>query len=117
MPRPSKKSEYYVVDMLKERMEADENFTKEQVRGFTKRLKTDSFKFIIENYQKCHDRSKRLSELLKEKRNENLKLIDENEDLELEIRKLTDKNCAQAIEMSRMKKKIEELELKERKSL
>ena len=127
MPRPAKKSEYVVVDILKERMEADENFTKEQVRGFTKRLKTDSFKFIIENYQKSHDKCKRLSELLREKRNENLNLIDENEDLEQEIRKLTDKNCEQAIEISKMKKKIQELELqlqvngvcfaKERKSL
>ena len=117
MPRPPKKSEYYVVDLLKERMEGDENFTKEQIRGFTKRLKTDSFKFIIENYQKCHDRCMRLSELNKDKTTQYLKLIDENEDLEEENRKLTNKNCEQAIEISRMKKRIEELESKERKSL
>ena len=121
MPRPSKKSEYYVVDLLKERMEADENFTKEQVRGFTKRLKTDSFKFIIENYQKCHDRCMRLSELIKDKNAEIRKLVEEMEDLEEENdkleKKLNGKNLLLSLENSNLKKRIEELESKERKSL
>ena len=121
MPRPPKKSEYYVVDLLKERMEADENFTKEQVRGFTKRLKTDSFRFVIENYQKCHNRCMMLSELIKEKNAEIRKLVEEMEDLEEENDKLeknlNGKNLLLSLENSNLKKRIEELESKERKSL
>jgi len=113
MPRQKKKSEYYVIDLLKERMEEDENFTKDQIRDFDRRVnRTYSMKFIIENYQKCHKRNKALRELNEQKKKEMLELIEENEDLETENQKLKDKNCEQAIEIQKLKDKIKELQMR-----
>jgi len=113
MPRQKKKSEYYVIDILKERMEEDENFTKDQIRDFDRRVnRTYSMKFIIMNYQKCHKHNKTLRELNEQKKEELLELIDENEDLETEIQNLKDKNCEQAIEIQKLKNKIKELQMR-----
>ena len=78
-------NELPIIDLIKRRMKKDENFTKNQIRDFERRVgRSDSVRFLVELVQEFHERYVKLSD---KQWREHCKARDEIEQLKAKVEK------------------------------
>jgi len=107
-----------IIKLIKQRMSKDDNFTKDQVRDFERRVgRTYSLRFIVQMLQRCDEK-------IKENDEERDELLEEFNHLEkcnhanavnlkdekAKSQKLKEENSMLRSQNERLKKRIEELE-------